>query len=642
MRNMTILAALALAAGSVPAWADGQPAPATPARISTTDFAALPLLYRPVLSPDGRRIAARATFDGKTRLVILNADNPDQKPKAIALGETNVAGLRWAGDQRLLLTVQSTQKIFDVEIPFLRLIAIDTWSGESRVVDRKSRGIYAGNVLYAHPDGSWAIVSSQDDASAWPSVKRVDLATGDAAVVEKARDGVWDWYADDKGVVRAGIAYQGRRWTLWYRSAAGEPLKKVKGKFAKEDDSTVDRVIFGPNSNGWIVTNERTGRFGLYRYDFDSGAVGEPLFEHSEVDLEDVIYEPITGKIIAVDYHDDRARTLWLDPKRKALQAKLDQALPNAVNTVVDWSDDDKRYLVWSGGGADPGRYFLLDRTTSKMHPVVDPYHRIDPEQLAPVKAVRYQARDGLTIPGYLTLPRGRNARGLPLIVMPHGGPFLRDEWTYDPFVQFLANRGYAVLQPQFRGSTGYGKDFVARGYGQFGKKMQDDLDDGVDWLVRSGQVDPKRVCMIGMSYGGYAALWGAVRNPERYRCAASWAGVSDLRAQLRFDRKLFSATRYYREWRTQVGGEGKVDLAAVSPISFADRLKVPVLIGHGEKDETVPVKQSRAMVQALTKAGAPVTPIFYKDSGHDFGSTADLNDFLQRLEQFLATHNPA
>jgi dipeptidyl aminopeptidase/acylaminoacyl peptidase len=642
MRNKWILAALALAAGPAPALAD-KPAPALPARIATADFAALPLLRRPLLSPDGHQIAARATLDGKTRLVIFNADQPEKIDRSIALGETNVAALRWAGNRRLLLTIQTTHKLFgDIEIPILRLLAIDTWDGAARFVDTKSRGIYAGDVLYTDPTGNWALVASQNDTGVFPSVKRVDLATGDATLVEKARENVWDWYADDQGVVRAGIAYEGRRWTVWYRNLAGEPLKKLKGKFAKGDDGAVDRMIFGADSNAWIVTNERTGRFGLYRYNLDSGAIGETLFENPEVDLEDVTYDRFTGKIIAISYQDDRSRTLWLDPKWKALQQKLDRALPDSVNTVVDWSDDKLRYLVWSGGGADPGTYFLLDRKTSKMHPVVDPYQRIDPTQLAPVKPVRYQSRDGLSIPGYLTLPRGRDAKGLPLIVMPHGGPFMRDEWTYDPMVQFLANRGYAVFQPQFRGSTGYGKNFVTKGYGEFGKGMQDDLDDGVDWLVKSGQVDPKRVCIVGMSYGGYAALWGAVRNPERYRCAASWAGVSDLRAQLRFDRKLFSATRYFREWRTMVGGEGKIDLGAVSPISFAGRFKVPVLIGHGEKDETVPPKQSHAMVQALTKVHANVTPIFYKDSSHDFGSTADFNDFLQRLEQFLAKNNPA
>jgi len=171
---------------------------------------------------------------------------------------------------------------------------------------------------------------------------------------------------------------------------------------------------------------------------------------------------------------------------------------------------------------------------------------------------------------------------------------------------------------------------------------MQDDLDDGVDWLAKSGQIDPKRVCIVGSSYGGYAAMWGAIRNPERYRCAASYAGVSDLPAMMRFDRRLFSATRYNRMWRNQISGGNKIDFGAISPVNAASQMRVPILIGHGEKDERVPVKQSRKMVETLTKAGADVTSAFYKDSGHGFDNAADLEDWLSQLEKFLAKHNPS
>ena len=644
MRAFPLLASLAsfaFAMGGFSQTAAAQPT-AAPALIPTKDFAALPLLRRPLLSPDGQKIAARATVDGKTKLVIVSADKPGQILQGVTIGETTVAALQWAGNSRLLLTIQAVQKeAGGFEVPYLRLIAIDIATGESKIVDPKSRGAYAGDVLYADPTGNWALVASQSDPYSWPSVKRVDLVTGEARPVEKARKNVWDWYADNKGVVRAGIAYEGRKWTVWYRDKPEEELRDVHGKFPKEDDSAIDRFIFR-GDNSWIVTNEKTGRFGLYKYDVKTNTVGETIFEHAEVDLDDLVYNVIDGEISAILYHDDKPRIRWLRPEMRALQAKLDKALPGSTNITSGWSADEKRVLIWSGSASDPGRYFLLDRTASKMHPVIESFPNIDPAQLAEVKAVRYQARDGLNLHAYLTLPRGREPKDLPLIVFPHGGPFTRDEWDYNSEVQFLANRGYAVLQPQFRGSTGYGKDFVAKGYGEYGKKMQDDLDDGVDWLVKSGQVDPKRVCIVGASYGGYAALWGAVRNPERYRCAASFAGVTDLSAQLRFDRRSFSASRYFREWRTKVGGEGKADLGALSPINFADRLKVPVLIAHGEEDTTVPVKQGRSMVDALNKAGGNVTSVFYKEAGHGFSKSEDLEDWLRRLEAFLAKNNPS
>lgn len=613
------------------------------ARVPVSDFSALPILQAPLLSPDGMKIVARQVRDGIATLVVIDADHPDAVLKSITIGKTEITALRWAGSQRLLITILAKQKLNgDEEIPFLRLISIDAATGLSRIVDTKSRGIYAGDVLYTAPEGDWALVASQDDVSSYPSVKRVDLATGIATLVEKARTGVWDWYADDEGVVRAGVSYEGREWTVWYRDAQGQTLKALHGKVAKQDDSSIDRFIFGRFKNAWVLSNEKTGRFAVYKYDLVTGQAGDTVFERPDVDVDDVFYDPITGTIDGFQYTDDRYRTHWLDPERAALQVKLDKALPGAVNKVTGYSRDEKRVLVWSGGASDSGTYYLLDRKSMKMHPVLAPYAAIDPATLAPVKFVHYRSRDGLTIPAYLTVPSGSAAKKLPLIVLPHGGPFLRDDWDYDPIVQFLANRGYAVLQPQFRGSTGYGRDFVAKGYGEFGKKMQDDLDDGVDFLVRSGQVDSARVCMVGGSYGGYASLWAAVRNPERYRCAVSIAGVSDLKAQLRYDRKLFSATRYFRAWRTKVGGEGKVDLSAVSPITFAGKLKMPLLIVHGEADSIVPTSQSRKLVEALAKSNPNVTSTFYKGGGHSFSSAADFDDFLKKLEQFLAKNNPA
>lgn len=634
MRRIVWLGGLALAAcGSV---ASAAPAPLIP----IARFAELPQLRKPILSPDGHRIAARSIANGETTLVILDADHPETVINKIKIGKASVADLNWAGNGRLLLQVLSKEKLpGGDEIPFLRLIAIDVDTGASRVVDRRSQGTYAGDVLYTDPTGSWALVAGQDDIFSYPSVKRVDLATGNSKVIENPRDGVWDWYADDQGIVRAGISYDGNRWTIWYREKPEEKLREIHGKFPKDDNSTVDRFIFRGDKS-WIVTNERTGRFGLYKYDVKTQTIGEPIFENAEVDLDDVYYDAVTGDVDAVEYEDDRPRVYWLDADMKALQAKLDKAVPTSVNLPVDWSKDDKRALIFSSSATDPGLYYLLDRTSLQMHPVLNPYPDIDPAALAPVKPIRYQARDGLMLRGYLTLPVGRDAKGLPLIVLPHGGPFARDDWDYDPLVQFFANRGYAVLQPEFRGSTGFGKDFVEKGYGEIGKKMQDDLDDGVDWLVKSGEVDPKRVCIVGLSYGGYAALWGAIRNPDRYRCAASWAGPSDLPAMMHYDRKSFSATRYFREWRKKFSGDS--DLDAVSPVHFADRLKIPVLIGHGEDDDTVPAKQSHKMVDALTKAGANVTSVFYKDSQHDFGSSADLQDWLQHLEAFLSKYNPA
>lgn len=634
MRTFVLSGALAVLAGG-----SAVEAASLPTRIPIEKLAALPSVNHPILSPDGHRLAARSEKDGNVSILIIDADHPEAPAKAIAVGKTTIGDLQWAGNHRLLLQVEEIAAIEGEDFPYLRLIAVDVDTGASRVLDPKSRGLYAGDVLYADDTGNWALVASQDDVFSYPSVKRVDLATGNAQLAERARDNVWDWYSDDHGVVRAGIAYEGQHWTVYYRDNAGEKLKEIHGKFPKDDDSKVDRFIFR-GGNSWVLTNERTGRFGLYKFDMKTGTVGDAIYENPEVDVDDVYYDGISGDVDAVKYEDDRAHIYWIDPDMRTLQKKLDQAIQNATNITVGWSKDDKRALVLSASAADPGLYYLLDRNTSQMHAVLNPYPDIDPDELTPVEPIHYQARDGLTIRGYLTLPRGRDAKNLPLIVLPHGGPFARDDWEYDPFVQFFANRGYAVLQPEFRGSTGYGKDFVERGFGEIGKKMQDDLDDGVDWLVKSGQVDPKRVCIAGLSYGGYAAMWGAIRNPDRYRCAISWAGPSDMPAMMHYDRKQFSAARYFSDFRKRFPTDD--ELKAVSPINFADKLKIPLLIGQGEGDQTVPSKQTHRMVDALTKAGANVTSVFYKDSRHDFGSSKDLQDWLTRVGAFLVKYNPA
>jgi TonB family protein len=343
-----------------------------------------------------------------------------------------------------------------------------------------------------------------------------------------------------------------------------------------------------------------------------------------------------------VFFEDDKLRSVWLTPDMKAVQADIDKTFPDKVNRILNLSRDRKRVLLWSGGADDPGSYYVFDRKARKMAIFAAPFDGLFGKKMSPVKPIRYKARDGLDIPGYLALPAGLPGKGLPLIVMPHGGPFARDSYAFSPLVQMLASRGYAVLQPNFRGSIGYGRDYAERGYGQWGKAMQDDLDDGVKWLAADGIVDPARVCILGGSYGGYAALWGAIRNPEIYRCAVSLAGVTDVRAMLKYDAKFLLASRYSREWRKKVEGEEKRDLAAISPLQQAGRLRIPVLIAHGEKDSNVPLEQGRKMVEALKARGARVQPVFYPAAGHNLDSTEDQLDFMKRVEAFLEVHNPA
>jgi dipeptidyl aminopeptidase/acylaminoacyl peptidase len=324
------------------------------------------------------------------------------------------------------------------------------------------------------------------------------------------------------------------------------------------------------------------------------------------------------------------------------LQARIDRTLPDHTNLIVNRSRDGNRVLIFSTGANDPGTYYVFDQAARRMEIFASPYDRLAGRNFAPVRPVSYQSGDGLTIHGYLTLPPNAPERGLPLVVLPHGGPFMRDSWDFDPQVQFLASRGYAVLQPNYRGSTGYGRSFVERGYGQLGTGMIDDIDSGVDWLVQQGIVDAGRVCIMGASYGGYAAVWAAMRSPQRYRCAISLAGPSDWRSMLRYDSQLAVPRRYVREWRRRVRGEEQTDLDAISPVRHPERLRVPLLLAHGEQDVNVPVDHSRRLARALQRARANVEVVFYPKSGHGFTDAQEAADYLRRVEAFLRRHNPA
>lgn len=598
-------------------------------------------LIWPNLSPDGNRIAARIKVEGRDWIGVWDLrDPPGSQPHMWPQSGYELRWLRWAGPNRLLLGAQLERIAEGIEFTVTRIVSLDVVSGQAVPLDT-GRGILGDDVIFVDPQGAYILVSAQSAATEYPDVLRVDLATGRHTTVEESREGIWDWFADANGVVRAGVDYSNNRVTFYYRSAPGTRLRQIDSHRYPQDGSVIDRIRFiGNSDHGIVVTNAVTGRFGVYDYDFAHDTRGDAIFEHPEADVTSAIIGE-DGRVDGVMFEDDRQRVHWINPDLQHIQTAIDRALPGKVNMVLDRTDDRNRFLIWSSAADDPGSYYVYDRAAHRMDGFAHPYEALDGHAFAGVRPIRFRGRDGSDIPGYLTLPAGGGERSLPLVLMPHGGPFARDSWDFDPWVQFLASRGYAVLQVNFRGSTGYGRAYVERGFGQFGSGMIDDLEDGVDWLVQQGIADSHRVCVMGASYGGYAALWAPIRHPERYRCAISFAGVTDVRAILRYDARLFSAPRYSREWRRRIQGEERTDLSQISPLQQAARLTIPVLIAHGEQDRVVPVSQSRNLVRALTRAGAPPESVFYPQEAHGFTKPQDSIDFLQRVEAFLTAHNP-
>jgi len=620
-----------------------QPAAAAAAQPVTIEaLAEPPFLTDPILSPDGNRIAARLTMNNKEWIGIWDLGAaPGTPPRLLEQGSYEVRWLRWAGTGRLLIGIQMVQTVYGIPVPITRILSLDasSWTVTGLAT---GRGILGDDVIFVDPRGAYALVSAQATLVDYPAVQRIDLATGQATPVQRARTGVWNWFADRDGVVRAGVDYGNDRIKFYYRSGPGEELRRIDSRRYPQDGSVIDMIRFVTDSDhGVVVTNAVTGRFAVYDYDFATDTRGAAIFEHEAVDVTTAIMGE-DGRVDGVSYEDDRRRTHWINPALQRIQERIDRALAGKVNLILNRSDDGNRILVWSSAADDPGTFYVYDRRARRIEAFASPYSQLDDRRFAPVRAVTYRSRDGIDIPAYLTLPPGRPERGLPLILLPHGGPFIRDSWSFDSEVQFLVSRGYAVLQPNFRGSTGYGRAFVERGYGQLGTGMIDDMEDGVNWLVEQGIVDRARVCIMGASYGGYAAIWAATRGPERYRCAISWAGPTDLRRMIRYDSRYVVAHRYIREWRRQLAGEEASDLDAVSPLRLQARLTVPLLIGHGERDARVPIDQSRDLVRVLTRRNFPVESVFYPEAGHSFTKPTDSADFMRRIEAFLARHNPA
>jgi dipeptidyl aminopeptidase/acylaminoacyl peptidase len=309
----------------------------------------------------------------------------------------------------------------------------------------------------------------------------------------------------------------------------------------------------------------------------------------------------------------------------------------NAKARIISIDNDLNRMIVRIGTADNPGLIYMFERTTGQLTKLADINETIGNKRLARAKYVQYDARDGLEIEAVLTLPRGREAKNLPVIAMPHGGPWGHDKLSYDYWAQFLANRGYAVIQPNFRGSTGYGETFLRKGQGQMGFAMQDDITDGVNWLVNQGIADPKKICIVGASYGGYAAMWGVVKDPDFYRCAISIAGVSNLRREVNdFGGNVYSRT-HKNSWNKMTP-----DFKAVSPIYSVDKIEVPLMLIHGRKDVTVDYKQSVIMEKAMRKAGKPVEFVLLPKADHYFTREPDRLLLLQQMESFLSKHNPA
>lgn len=623
-------------------------------------YGRLPTLSDVRLSPDGTKIAL-VMGDERKRVVLIQELFAKDALAGINIGDHKLRGLQWADNSHLIIITSVTALPLGLtgrrhEFEMAQVFDLATKSSRRLPGDFGSRGpttevmnVIAGTPVPRIVDGHTMVFVPGiyfPNRESRLALFRTDLSSGLSSMVSaRGNTHAEDWLIDSAGNIVAESDYyeNDQRWKLKiYRD--GDPNRAMDVSAPIEGPE-----IEGLSEDGTSIVTGHPQDDGTYLYKQTSLKDGSITpWPRNNLNLEALIQDTDTGRVIGGPQFTDTSDYTFFDPHAATAWRSTKAAFSGATNVgLVSHSADWNRMIVLVFGGSYGDSYFYVDMTTHKASPIGNEYQDI--EDVAPVKWIAYQAGDGRTIHAYLTLPLGlpvgSEPKNLPLIVLPHGGPHSRDNPGFDWLSQAIASRGYAVLQPEFRGSDGFGRDLLWAGFGEFGKKMQTDLSDGVQALATKGQIDPKRVCIVGASYGGYAALAGATLQSGIYRCAVSIAGLSDLRAQLRFWKwpKSTLDDRSNRFWDRFLGIKDLDDpkLDALSPIKHVDQVSIPILLIHGRDDTVVPYSESDDMADALKHAGKQVEFVRLDGEDHWLSRSETRLEMLEATVKFLEANNP-
>lgn len=618
-------------------------------------FANLPMVTSVQLSPDGQRIATLINAGDNTVLAVRDvAGSPTMK----ALLKTDnkqfrFGWIRWVNDERLLVSIAFPSQRGWTEVSETRLLSISRDGGEPVNLVRRSSFDHADRpaqfqdqvIDWLPEDGQHVLMQLDDDGRGDPDVFRVDVNNGRRQVVHRGRKNVVRWITDRSHRVRVGLLRDDNDFEVLVCSADGSNWRTA-WRYKQFDRNEVEPLGFGADADKLYVRADHEGREAIFEVDLTDPALPRKLLlSHPKWDIGgDLLIAPKTGAAIGVDTGvlAESGGNIW-DAEYKQLARGIDQALPDRYNRVLQFSADGARYLLYSSGNGVPGSYLVGLRDKGQLSPLAETYPGLAGKALPVKRGYTVKARDGMAVPVLLTLPNnlpkpaeGRELKNLPTVLLPHGGPISLDNYAFDPWVQFLADRGYAVLQVNFRGSSGLGHDHMSAGLKRWGLEMQDDLTDAVKWLVDRGTADPARICVVGASYGGYAALMGAAKTPELYRCVLSFAGVTDL-IDLGDHRRQFIGGKATYEEMVGSTWSDRDRLKATSPRRLASQIQAPVLLIHGTLDRSVPFEQGADMADALKSAGKRYRFIKQEDGDHHLSHQAHRTQFFREMEAFLA-----
>ena len=613
-------------------------------------YGKLPFIESAALSPDGARLAYGVT-DGERRTIVVRDMATNTVLGGLNAGLYKIREIQWAGDHHLIVTASATGYVWGVDSAKTEwFMALDY-----DIAKRKEKNLLSNIVDPSHQNDSLNTVYGRPQVR-FENGRPYAIVEGQVFVDQMGRVALFKVDLDDDDKSR--ILFQGFPHTTGYAvSVEGTPLAET------EYDAKSGRWVMKRWAGRWIEVDhdvaliEQPTIEGLGR---DPNAVAvafsgakENVIRELSADgktwsaptpeADALVWDPVTGRLIGrFDLDADEARYTFFDPADMAAWKAIRAAYPGSEVRLVSFTSNHRKVIVRVDSPQEGPSYAFVDLDKHSSVWIGDEYQGLNAKDIALKRPIAFKAKDGLDLTGYLTLPPGRTAKALPLVVFPHGGPAARDEPGFDWWAQAMASRGYAVLQVNYRGSSGFTWDFMAAGFGQWGRKMQTDLSDGVRDLVAKGMVDPGRVCIVGASYGGYAALAGATLDPGVYRCAASIAGPSDLRRMIDLD-KLNDGDQgagVERYWLRFMGGRD--GLAAISPALQAAKVTIPILLVHGRDDTVVAYEQSQIMADALRKAGKPVEFVTLAKEDHWLSRGATRLQMLQAVMAFLAKNNPA
>ncbi|HEX4292936.1 MAG TPA: S9 family peptidase [Rhizomicrobium sp.] len=612
-------------------------------------YGQLPGLDHLAISPDGTKLALETTINGQ-RTVVVTPVGANTLIAGLRVGDQKLRGLAWGDNDHLLITYSVTHTAQGVMGGRQEYLQVQNYSLSQHLQLQLMQNV-AGTMntifgeLQPRTVGGRSVVYLTGiafmDRVGVATLFAIDLESGRTTTIEHGTPFTQSWVVDQNGnmVARTDYDAEHNHWSLKIR--LNGVWKEAVGANTVIETPEVEGI--GPDGTSLILSVPEDG---IYRQKQISLADGSEMAPPDVDDgLPTLVEDPVTHRIIgterlevATDYH-------FFSKADQSAWRSAAAAFPGENVERVSWSDDRRRIIVRVDGPQDGAAYELVDLNTMHAEVIGPVYSAIDPTDVAEVKLITYKAADGTTIPAYLTLPNGRSPKGLPLIVLAHGGPAARDTPEFDWWSQALASRGYAVLQPEFRGSDGFGWAHMSAGFGQWGRKMQTDLSDGVRYLAAQGTVDAKRVCIVGASYGGYAALAGAALDPGVYRCAVADAGVSDPQGFLRWNehRDHSSDDITMRYWERFMGVTGSDDpkLAEISPLAHVSSITIPILLTHGPDDTVVPIRQSEEMDSALRAAGKPVTFVRLSGEDHWLSRSETRLQMLTATVDFLEANNP-